>query len=246
MTDSKPILFYDIASAAPVHSFAPNPWKARYALNFKGVHYRTEWVELPEVESTRKKLGSDPVRFFADGSPFYTLPVIKDTSTGELVGDTFDIAVYLDKAYPDAPRLFPPSSIGLHKAFNAQVDAIFSTYVHLFVHGIPFNPETAEESRATFVRRAGASCWDDLNYRGEEREQKLKQFEADLGNLAKYYIHKDGPFLEGKNPSYADLIVGGWLMMMKETLKEWEDLCTWHDGIWKRIHLALDKYTQVK
>ncbi|KAK7056458.1 hypothetical protein VNI00_003013 [Paramarasmius palmivorus] len=246
MTDSKPILFYDIASAAPVRPYAPNPCKTRYALNFKGVHYRTEWVELPEVESTRKKLGCDPVRFFPNGTPFYTLPVVKDTSTGELVGDTFDIAVYLDKAYPDGPRLFPPSTIGLHKAFNAQVDAIFSAHARLFSDGLPFNPDTAEQTRDHFVRRVGASCWDDLTYRGEARVKALEEFKAALGELAKFYIHKDGPFLEGETPFYADFIVGGWLRMMKEVLKESEELFTWHDGIWKRIHLALEKYAEVK
>ncbi|THU85665.1 hypothetical protein K435DRAFT_763988 [Dendrothele bispora CBS 962.96] len=94
MDASNPIIFYDIASGPPVISFAPNPSKTRYALNFKEVHYRTEWVELPDVASVRKKLGSDAVRKHFDGSPFYTLPVIKDPSTGAVVGDTSHDRVY--------------------------------------------------------------------------------------------------------------------------------------------------------
>ncbi|THU78272.1 hypothetical protein K435DRAFT_786324 [Dendrothele bispora CBS 962.96] len=242
MDASNPIIFYDIASGPPVISFAPNPSKTRYALNFKEVHYRTEWVELPDVASVRKKLGSDAVRKHFDGSPFYTLPVIKDPSTGAVVGDTFDIAVYLDKTYPNGPSLFPPSTIGLLAAFNTQVDAIFSRFVKLFVHGIPFNPETAEQSKADFVWRMQGKTWDDLDLRGEERAKALEAFEAALGDLAKFYRLEDGPFLAGETVTYADFIVGGWLVQMKTSLKEWDRLQSWHDGLWGKLHQALEKY----
>ncbi|ESK95638.1 glutathione s-transferase [Moniliophthora roreri MCA 2997] len=246
MDVSKPIIFYDIASRPPARTYAPNPWKTRYALNFKGVHYQTEWVDLPEVENVRKKLGSEPVRTHWDGSSFYTLPVIKNTSTGQLIGDSFDIALYLDKTYPNGPSLFPPSTIGLQKAFNAHVDAIFTSHVILCVHGIPFNPETVEVSKATFLWRAGKERWEDLTVEGEERAKTLESLKTALGGLAKSYSHGGGPFLEGENPSYADLIVGGWLAFFKITVKEWEDIQTWHDGLWGKIHLALEKYAEVK
>ena len=218
----------------------------RYALNFKGVHYQTEWVELPEIASVRKELGVAPNRTFKDGSPFYTLPIIKDPSTGEIVGDSFEIALYLDKTYTNAPSLFPPSTIGLQAAFNVQVDAIFNQFFVLFIHGIPFNPDTAEASKAAFVKRAGKEDWEGLTVRGKERAQTLETFKAALGELAKFYRHSDGPFLEGNNASYADLIVGGWLAFLKVTLKEWEDLQMWHDGLWKKLYLALEKYAESK
>ena len=218
----------------------------RYALNFKGVHYRTEWVERPEIASVRQELGVAPNRTFRDGSPFYTLPIIKDPSTGEIVGDSFEITLYLDKTYTNPPSLLPPSTIGLQAAFNAQVDAIFSQFVILFVHGIPLNPDTAEASRAAFLKRAGKEDWEDLSVRGKEREQTLEAFKAALGGLAKFYRHRDGPFLEGNNASYADLIVGGWLAFLKVTLKEWEDVQMWHDGLWGKLHLALEKHAEVK
>jgi glutathione S-transferase len=220
----------------------------RYALNFKGVHYQTEWVELPDVPSVRKKLGVAPNETHWDGSPFYTLPIIKDLSTGEIVGDSFEIALYLDKTYPNGPSLFPPSTIGLQAAFNAQADAIFSEFAVLCAYGIPFNPETAEASKSVFVWMARKEKWEDLDVRGEERAQILERFKGELGKLAKSYSHRDGPFLEGENASYADLIVGGWLQFMKASLKdsEWEEMQMWHDGLWRKIHLALEKYAEVK
>lgn len=218
----------------------------RYALNFKGAHYQTEWVELPEVTSLRKKLDVAPNRTLRDGTPFYTLPIIMDPAIGEFVGDSFEIALYLDKTHTDAPLLFPPTTVGLLAAFNVQVDAIFNPFVCLLVHGIPLNPDTAEVSRATFVERSGKADWESLTVRGEERAQTLEAFKAALGELAKIYRHSDGPFLDGNNATYGDLIVGGWLAFVKATLEEWEDVEMWHDGRWRKLHLALEKYAEVK
>ena len=198
------------------------------------------------MERVRKSLGAPPNRKFSDGSDFYTLPVIKDQSNkDEVIGDSFEIALYLDKTYPDTPVLCPQSTIGLHRAFNLQVDTIFTDYVLLFAHGLPFNPATAEQTKQAFVRRAGVSCWEDLNWTGEERTQKLEAFQKALEGLAKVYNHTTGPFLEGEHPIYADLIVGGWLQQYKAALKEWDQMLTWHDGLWKRLHEALQVYAQV-
>ncbi|KAE8348975.1 hypothetical protein BDV28DRAFT_72027 [Aspergillus coremiiformis] len=245
MESSRLIVLYDIASGPPVTCFAPNPWKVRYALNFKGVPYRTEWVELPEVTSRRKGLGVPPCRTFNDGSPYYTLPVVEDLATSNKVGDSFDIALYLDKTYPDAPRLLPSLSVGLHASFNAHVDALFTRFVILFFHGMPLNPETAEMSRATFAARAGTQSWEDLTVTGEARETTLEGFKAALAELAKTYSYTEGPFLEGNTVTYADFIVGGWLQFAKASLPEWEDLQKWHGGQWGTLHSALKKYAKV-
>ncbi|KAI1433337.1 hypothetical protein GGR50DRAFT_669088 [Xylaria sp. CBS 124048] len=238
---SDPIIFYDIASGPPVRPYAPNPCKVRYALNFKRANFVTKWVELPDVEATRKSLGVDPVRFFPNGEPFYTLPVIKDTSTNTVVGDSFDIAVYLEKKYPDSPRLFR-HSIGLYAAFNAHIDSIFPTGGILFSEGQPFNPETAEETKAALCRRFGKTSWDELTVRGEERRKVVDAYQVSLGEAARYFQFSDGPFIGGAEPDYADIIVGGWLFFLSETVAEWEEIRTWHDGLWGKLHNALAPY----
>ncbi|KAF9485072.1 hypothetical protein BDN70DRAFT_824551 [Pholiota conissans] len=246
MDASKPILFYDIASAPPATTYAPNPWKTRYALNFKGVQYKTEWVELPDVEATRKRLGVPAVRKIWDGSDFYTLPVIHDLATGEKIGDTFDIAVYLDKTYPNGPTLMPPSTAGLTKAFNLQIDTLFTNHVLLCAYGIPYNPANFEDTKKTFLYRARMEKWEDMKLEGEARVKTLESLKTALGELAKVY-RTGGPFLEDA-PAYPDLIVGAWLQFYKRTLlaKEWEDLTTWDNGLWAKIHKALEKYAEVK
>ncbi|KAI0882882.1 uncharacterized protein GGS22DRAFT_41983 [Annulohypoxylon maeteangense] len=242
-TTSSPhqILFYDIAPGPPIRPFAPNPWKARYALNFKRANFITKWVALPDITATRKSLGADPVRFLASGEPFYTLPVIKDTSTDEVVGDSFDIAVYLEKKYPDEPALFR-SSIGVYAAFNAHIDSIFPKGGILFSEGFPFDPANEEQVKAEFCRRAGLTSWDQLTVSGEERRKVVESYEVSLAEAAKYFRYSEGPFIGGKEPDYADFIVGGWLMMLSQVVAEWKEIRTWHGGVWGRLHDALEPY----
>ncbi|KAJ7251940.1 hypothetical protein C8J57DRAFT_1451541 [Mycena rebaudengoi] len=209
MDPSKPIIFYDIASGPPMPLIYGR--HSTYALNFKGVHYKTEWVKLPQVASVRQKLECPAVRCHRDGSPFYTLPMIQDPSTGK-------------------------------PAFNVYVDNIFTDcIIILCVHGFPFNPETAEKSEADFVCKAGVYSWDDLTLQGTDRAKKLEEY-----LLAKFYVDKDEPFLEGKSISYADMIIGGWLQMLKASLEEWKEVPTWHNSRCERFIQALDKYTGIK
>lgn len=214
------------------------------------MNYRTEWVELPDVTSVRKSLGAPANRTHRDGTPFYTLPIIKDISTGEVVGDSFEIAQYLEKTYPTSPSLFPRSStIDLEgRAFNTQVDAIFTNHSILCLHGIPFNPETAELSWKTFAERAGKESWEELKVSNEERVKIIEALETALVDLAKAYGKHEGPFLEGSLPSYADLIVGGWLKFYYATLpvEEWQAIQTWHNGVWQTLYQALEQYAQVQ
>ncbi|KAH9867879.1 hypothetical protein IAQ61_007183 [Plenodomus lingam] len=243
-----PIRFFDIASGPPRRTYAPNPWKTRYALNAKQLAYKTEWVELPDVKKIRQQHNVAPVRKMPDGSDFYTLPMIHDGATDTYIGDSFDIAVYLDTQYPDhGLRLFPPASIGVHRVFNAHVDALFTRHIKIASAGLPLNPETAELTKSDFASRFGLGSWEDLVVRGEEREKILQAFEADMGEFATLYRYDDeGPFLEGRTVSYADMVVGGWLGMLKETLPEWGRVCEWQGGRWKRLHEALAPWAEIK
>jgi len=272
---SSPIVFYDIATRPPVEKSccSPNPWKTRLALNFKGLSYSTSWVALPDIGKVRSSLKIPPCRKFADGTDFFTLPIIEDPATNSSVGDSFDIAVYLQNTYPNsgAGDLFPPQTLDYvlahdipllvplsecresefpeYAKFNVNVDAAFSAHVQLTVQGFPFDPATAEICKAEFVRRAGVTCWEDFALVGEAREKMKDSFRNMLGGLAKLFLRDtSGPFLLGTRASYADLIVGAWLRMMRATLpeSEWEEVRSWHEGLFGRLHDALEIYAEVK
>jgi glutathione S-transferase len=272
MTDSNPLILYDISSSIEPHSYAPNPSKARLALSFKCVSFKTTWVDILDISDVRKGLGCPATRKLDDGSDFYTLPMLRDTTSGRVVGDSFDIANYLEEMFPNSGgRLFPPDSTrtGLdyespnkdtvffapltsnqgskneaYAKFNLHIDATFSAYVVLVGQYLPFNPNTAEAVKALFVKRAHLSSWDDICVQGEAREQLKAAFKVALTSLAQLFmVHETGPYLEGNQATYADLIVGGWLNMLSATMpqEEWKDFRTWHSGVFAQLHDALQE-----
>ncbi|KAL1991365.1 hypothetical protein VTN49DRAFT_5357 [Thermomyces lanuginosus] len=272
--NQKIITLYDIAMRPPVekHCCAPNPWKARLALNVKRVAHKTEWVHMEDIPKVRKGLGLPACRKFPDGSDYYTLPIVQDPSTGALVGDSFEIAVYLNKTYPDSGvDLFPAQDLDFgfvpppflaiplselnlkeypeYAKFNYDVDGAFSMHQQLSVQGMPFDPERAEACRAEFARRAGVKSYWDLDVVGEQREKVKESFRNTLAPLAKLFTRDpSGPFILGNKVSYADIIVGGWLRMMCRSMlqSEWEELRSWHEGVFGRLHDALEVYAEVK
>ncbi|RDW74784.1 hypothetical protein BP6252_05926 [Coleophoma cylindrospora] len=247
MTDANPLIFYDISSPIQPRSYAPNPSKARLALSFKRAPFTTTFVDILDINDVRKGLGCPAVRQLDDGSDFYTLPMLRDPVAGTIIGDSFEIANYLEDTFPDADRcLFPSNSTGTgldyespnkdvalyapltsnkgaknepYARFNVHVDATFSAHVVLVAQYMPFNPDTANAVKALFAQRAHLSSWDDVSIQGEAREQLRAAFKAALTSLAQLFTVNDGgPYLEGPRPNYADLIVGGWLNMLGVTM----------------------------
>lgn len=272
MTDSDPLIFYDISSTVEPRSYAPNPSKSRLALSFKRIPFKTTWVDILDISDVRRGLGCPARRKFDDGSDFYTLPILQDPASGKVLGDSFDIADYLENAFPDSGGcLFPPDSTrnGLdyesphkdtpffapltctygskHEAyarFNVHIDATFTVNMALYGQYLPFNPRTADAVKALFAKRAHLSSWDVICIQGEAREPLKAAFKADLTSLAQLYmVHDTGPYLEGSQANYADLIVGGWLNMLSVIMPEaeWKDFRTWHDGVFARLHDALQE-----
>lgn len=251
MTDSKPLILYDISSTKKPRSYAPNPSKGRLALGFKNVPFETTWVDLLHISDVRKSLNCPATRKLDDGSDFCTLPMLRVPDSGKVIGDSFDIANYLEDTYPDSGGcLFPKDStrtgldyespnkdsiffapVSLNEGaknadyanYNTHVDTTFSAHVVLVAQYMPFNPETAEAVKASMAKRAHLPSWDAVNIQGEARRQLMEAFEANLKTLAEYFeVNEGGPYLEGEKANYADLIVGGWLNMMAECMPEAE------------------------
>ncbi|CZS91705.1 uncharacterized protein RAG0_02221 [Rhynchosporium agropyri] len=272
MEDNSLLTFYDISSPLQPRTYAPNPSKARLALNFKAAPFRTKWIDIVDIPETRKGLNCPATRKFDDGSDFYTLPILEETISGKLIGDSFDIANYAEDRWPNrGGSLFPPNSTrtGLdykspaqdtaffapltsnkgskneeYAKFNMHVDATFSSFIVLVAQYLPFNPKTAEAAKALFIQRAHLKSWDDLTIQGDARHQLLMAFNGSLTSLAALFkVHEDGPYLEGSEANYADLIVGGWLNMFSVTMPEdeWNEFKTWHDGVFGRLHETLQK-----
>jgi glutathione S-transferase len=202
------------------------------------------------------------------GTDYYTLPMLQ-TPSGEVIGDSFDIANYLEDNFPDSGgHLFPKESTrtGLdfespqkdttilipittnegkknqdYARFNWHVDATFTHHVILVAYYMPFNPATKEATQQVFLDRAKMDSWERFKVEGDVREGLKVSFKQSLASLAQYYRINEGPYLEGKEANYADIIVGGWLNMLAECMpaEEWKDFRTWHGGVFARLHDAL-------
>ncbi|KAI1332465.1 hypothetical protein F5Y16DRAFT_357863 [Xylariaceae sp. FL0255] len=254
MSSPAAITLYDLLGGPgdrpglPTNLTVPNPWKVRYALNYKGLDHRTKFVDFPDLQGTRERLGVKTIAKLPDGSPHYTVPVLEDESTGKVLGDSFDTAVYLDKNYPDGPPLFPNNSYGIIKAFNDYVSGtLLHSVARLALDKIPLNPETAEGTRAMYAARFGVPKLQDLFLSPTERVESLKTLETNFAKLAAYFETTSGPFMfGGEFPTYADFIVGGHLMFIQCAVEEWDQILTWNGGIWGRLHGALAPWREVK
>ncbi len=84
-------ILYGLCGRDPERHFSPHVWKVVMALKHKGLDFELKpvpFTAIPEIEGGCSK----------------TVPVLNDGGT--VVRDSFDIALYLDDAYPDRPSLF--------------------------------------------------------------------------------------------------------------------------------------------
>jgi hypothetical protein len=89
----------------------------RLVLNYKRISYRTVWVEFADIASTMQAIGAAPTpSAIPGGPPRYTVPAIYDPNTECTVTDSFKIAQYLDRQYPERP-VIPAGTEELQAAF---------------------------------------------------------------------------------------------------------------------------------
>ncbi|KDR72915.1 hypothetical protein GALMADRAFT_73344 [Galerina marginata CBS 339.88] len=253
------IIFYDIPSTLPENAWSLNTWKVRYCLNYKGIAYRTEWVEYPDIESHCKKLGIKPTDKRDDGSDEYTLPAIHDPSTGVYLAESILIADYLDKTYPDTPPVLPAHTLGLQVAF---VEAFGNSLKGLAGFILPnvcsaLNPPSMQYFRRTREAAFGKKL-EDLVPQGETAVQKWATFKESLGKADSWYATMDSKlegelkntqFLMGDTLSFADINIAGYLIWLRivwgEDNERWQEMLTWHGGRWKGLMEKLKKYETV-
>ncbi|KAG6832842.1 hypothetical protein H0H87_000196 [Tephrocybe sp. NHM501043] len=232
---SNTIVLYDIPSTVPGSAWSPNVWKTRYTLNYKGLAYRTEWVEYPDIESTCKQIGAPPTTT-RDGRPLYTLPVIYDPSTGAAVAESTQIAEYLDATYPDTPTLLPEGTKTVQYAFLAGYRSILPNTLQFAYPATEriLNPR----SEAYFNRFKYGPTIPHESPTGEAREVEWKKVETDFGLLAGWMDkgETDGPYILGAKISFLDFSVAAFLLWFKtifgEQSDEWQRIKAWHGGKW--------------
>ncbi|KLO06910.1 hypothetical protein SCHPADRAFT_909965 [Schizopora paradoxa] len=245
------ITLYDIPANVPGGAFSPNTHKARLSIAFKGLQFKTEWVEMCDIEPKMKELGAQPTTTKPDGSPMYTLPVIYDDATGKYISDSMKISEYLEATYPDKPSLYPFEAHApirmFHEFFHSN--AIKPAVLLITLAVLPkINAPSFDHIRRTREAIFGKTL-EELTPKGDERTAQLASCKAGFSKLAEVYSSNgDGkPYFYGAVPSYADLIVAAYLLWIKASIghesPEWKEISgEWDGGQWGELLNLLWKY----
>lgn len=186
------IVMHDLAGADPALRFSPYCWRSRMALAHKGLP-----VETVPWRFTEK----DAIAFAGQGR----VPVIRDGDT--VVSDSWAIADYLERTYPDRPSLFGGPLGQAHARFiNAWADSVLMGGItRLIVRDLldVVDPKDRAYFRESREKRFGMT----LEAVQEHREERVAEFRASL--LPVRLVLSKQAWLGGDAPSYADYIVFG-------------------------------------
>ncbi|KAK3299839.1 uncharacterized protein B0H64DRAFT_447791 [Chaetomium fimeti] len=208
---SEQIVLFDIPSRER-SCWSLNPWKTRMLLNYKGLDYRTEWLEYPEVKpALEPHVPPNPT-----GIP-YTVPTIRQPS-GSYIMESRAIANTLETLHPspplhlDAPVLAELEA--LMQRMMGQLGAEMLLRVPQRVLGPASVPFWMEDRKAWVggVELEAYAAGVDRGKMWEEAEVVLREA---TGLLKKGGKEAEGPFFLGREVSYADFVWGGFLVFVK-------------------------------
>ncbi|KAJ9149482.1 Glutathione S-transferase [Pleurostoma richardsiae] len=204
---TRDITLLDLPSKDPCSTWSRHPWKTRLLLNYKGLDYKTEWTEYPDIKpKVQPHLPPNE-----SGTP-YTIPTIK-LSDGTWIMDSSKIAHTLEKLHPDPP-------LHLESPYQTRVDQIVSKVGQLVCplcySRVPvnlLNEASVEYWYTTRRQRLGMSVQEyEEKYGGEAAYSGAEPYLRQMTELLK---ENEGPFLMGSEVSYADFTWVALLLFFK-------------------------------
>ncbi|PSJ61211.1 glutathione S-transferase family protein [Pseudaminobacter soli (ex Li et al. 2025)] len=224
------ILLYDLVGRDPARPYSPHCWKTAMSLAHKGLDFHsvpTTFIEVPNVEGGVSK----------------TIPVIRDGET--VVADSFQIALYLDEAYPDRPTLFGGEG---GKAMARFIERWSQLTIHPYLGAAALMDIFAyqdNDNLAYFRESREARFGKKLEDVSAIRDAGLAAFRASLEPLRSMLGYQ--PFIGGKGPLFADYIVFGAFQWVRVTspypylasddpVAEWFERCLdLHGGLARKV-----------
>ncbi|EXJ65666.1 uncharacterized protein A1O5_11193 [Cladophialophora psammophila CBS 110553] len=204
---SDELILYDLPSKGGF-SWSLNPWKTRLVLNYKGIPYKTEWIEYPDLKPTFSKFGIPPN---SSGPYEYTSPAIRLPS-GEYLMESRAIVDKLE-------QLHPSPSLHLNSPYLPRIEQLLPNLLGqvrpVFMPLVPkvfLNPPSYDYFVASREKALGMSLDEYAAKNTDKAWEDVKPFVKELAAI--YAENSEGPFLMGKQVSYADMMVLGFLKMM--------------------------------
>ncbi|SFT73923.1 glutathione S-transferase family protein [Mesorhizobium sp. YR577] len=227
------ILLYDLVGHDQTRPYSPHCWKTAMSLAHKGLDFETvptTFLEVPAVEGGVSK----------------TIPVIRDGNA--VVADSFQIALYLDQAYPERPTLFGGEG---GEAMARFIERWSQMTLHPYLGAaalMDIYGRQNEANKAYFRESREARFGKSLEDVASVRESGLAAFRASLEPLRNMLTYQ--PFIGGDAPLYPDYIVFGALQWVRVTspfqylaaddpVGAWFERCLdLHDGIGRTVDAA--------
>lgn len=195
------ILLYDLCGRDRDLRFSPYCWRAKMALAHKGLPFETiatPFTGISGVEGGASKL----------------VPVINDA--GRIVQDSFEIALYLDRQYPDRPGLFDGEAAIAAARF-------LESWAFLTVHPVAMRimvrdiHDLLDEADQVYFRpsreaRLGRSLEEHQTGVEPNREALAAVLEPVRRTLARH------PWFGGTAPNFSDYVLCGTFMWMRAVL----------------------------
>jgi glutathione S-transferase len=163
------------------------------------------------------------------------------------VTESFDIALYLDKTYPDTPKALPPGTEALQAAFHDQFNKVMGPLWPFLLPKIPsvLHPGSSEYFSQAREKDFGKPLAD-IEPKGDERVKAWKQVKAAFDTLYEWLNKTPGIYFMGETVTFADFVVVGTLYTLEvsfgESSQEWKDIMTWNNGEWAALTKSLKKY----
>jgi glutathione S-transferase len=227
------ILLYDLVGADAGRPFSPHCWKVAMALAHKGLPFTSmpsPFTRIPTIEDGATKI----------------VPLIRDGDT--LVSDSFEIALYLEDAYPDRPSLFCGEG---GKAMARFVERWSQLTIHSYLGAailMEIHDCLAPEDKAHFRRTREPRFGKTIEEVPLDRDARLAGFRASLEPLRSMLTYQ--PFIGGASPLFADYIVFGAFQFARvvssyqtlaadDPVRDWFERClALHDGLGARVTAA--------
>ncbi len=173
-------------------SISPYVWRTKFALGHKKLPYESRHVGFTDIRT----VGS---------GTFKSLPILEDA--GNWIGDSWTIASYLDRAYPDAPALFSSAAeYGVLRFFEKWL-AVEVVSKLFRICALAIHNRLHEKDQAYFRQSREARLGKPLEAAHGEREQYLPELRESSQPLR--LTLRDQSFLGGDSSSYADYIAAG-------------------------------------
>ena len=194
------ITLYELCGADENQLFSPHCWKTRMSLAHKGLDFKSNpkaFTEIPGIEGGATK----------------TVPLIRDGNT--VLADSFEIAKYLENAYPNTPTLFGgDGGIALTNFIinwsQSQLHPLIGALAMKDIHDI-----LADVDQAYFRKDREAKIKMTLEALHDGREAKVEMLNKAL--LPLKLMLKTKPYIGGQAPLFADYVVFGALQWMRMT-----------------------------